>query len=146
MTRYTVQCGYAAYYTNTVTVDADTVDEACAQAIADANDDPLWSSADVSSDTFVGALAQGDDVDLWSDAVRQLPVPAQFTERGEGPRVIVIVSGGVVQAVSIDDGYARVEVRDYDNKDDPEAKADGEGRRYALTDWSNVIPSPTGGG
>jgi|APThiThiocy_cv2_1041547.scaffolds.fasta_scaffold02075_10 hypothetical protein len=34
----------------------------------------------------------------------------------------------------------------YDNKDDPNAKTDAEGRHYALTDWSNVIPSPQRGG
>lgn len=146
MTTYTVQCSYAAYYGHDVVVDADTLDDALAKAIADANSSTDWYSQDVSSDTFIDAAAIGD-VDLWADETRQLSIPACFTEKGEGLRIIVIVAGGVVQSVAIDGGYARVEVRDYDNgKDDPNAKTDGEGRRYALCDWSNVIPSPQGGG
>jgi hypothetical protein len=146
MTTYTVQCSYAAYYGHDVTVEADTLDAALDKAIAGANASPDWYSQDVCGNTFIDAAAQGD-VDLWADDTSQANVPARFTEKGEGPRVIVIVSGGVVQAVSIDGGYARVAVRDYDNgKDDPEAKIDADGRRYALTDWSNVIPSPQGGG
>jgi hypothetical protein len=142
---FTVQCGYAAYYFRTETVEAETPDAAMEKAIAAANDSAHWSSADVCGNTFIDAVAEGDDVDLWSDDVTQLAVPPRLTERGEGPRVIVIVSGGVVQGVSIDGGYARVEVRDYDNGTDPSdsnIKTDAEGRRYALTDWSNAFSWP----
>jgi hypothetical protein len=146
MTTYTVQCSCAAYYGRDVVVDADALDVALEKAIAEANSSPDWYAQDVSGNTFIDAAAIGD-VDLWADNTRQLTVPARFTEKGEGPRVIVIVSGGVVQSVSIDGGYARVEVRDYDNgKDDPNAKTDADGRRYALSDWSNVIPSRDSGG
>lgn len=147
MKTFTVQCCFAAYDGNTVVVEAETLDEALEKAIAQANASSDWESLDVSGETFIDAVAEGDDVDLWSDAAFQLAVPTPFTENGEGPRVIVIVSGGIVQNVAIDGGYARVEVRDYDNcKDDSEAKIDAEGRRYALSDWSNVIPPPLGGG
>jgi hypothetical protein len=146
MTTYTVQCAYAAYYGHDVTVEADTLDAALDKAIAAANESPAWYSQDVSGNSFIDAVAEGD-VDLWADDTRQMNVPARFTEKGEAARIIVIVSGGVVQGVSIDGGTARVEVRDYDNgKDDSKAKIDAEGRRYALTDWSNVIPSPRGDG
>jgi hypothetical protein len=147
MKTFTVQCCFAAYDGNTVVVEAETLNEALEKAIAEANARSDWESLDVSAETFIDAVAEGDDVDLWSDDTRQLTIPARFTEKGEGPRVIVLVSGGIVQNVAIDGGYARVEVRDYDNgKDDPEAKIDAEGRRYALSDWSNVIPPPQGGG
>lgn len=141
MTKFTVQCGNAAYYSRTQTVDADTLDAALDAAITEANAHDDWVSEDVCSNTFVEAVAEGDDVDLWSDAVRQLNIPARFTERGEGPRIIIIVMGHRVESVAIGGGYARVEVRDYDRAhDDPETRTDAEGRRYALTDWSNVIP------
>ena len=148
MTRYTVQCSYAAYYTNTVTVEADTLEDACSRAVAEANNDPLWSSRDVSSNTFIDALAEGDDVDLWSDAVRQLPVPNAYSERGEGPLVVVAVSGGTVQSVTVAGGAARVETRDYDlNGADPSAiRTDAQGRRYALRLWSDEIPPQVCGG
>ena len=140
MTRFTVQCGYAAYYSRTQTVEADTLDEALDAAIAEANAHDDWVSEDVSGNTFVDAVAEGDDIDLWSDAVRQLSIPARFTERGEGPRII-IVKNNRMESVAIGGGYARVEMRNYDRaQDDPNPQTDAEGRRYALTDWSNVIP------
>lgn len=139
--KFTVQCGYAAYYARTQTVEVDTLDAALDAAITEANAHDDWSSEDVCSNTFIDAVAEGDDVDLWSDAVRQLNIPARFTERGEGPRIIIIVKNKRVESVAIGGGYARVELRDYDRaQDDPDTQIDAEGRRYALTDWSNVIP------
>jgi len=140
MTRFTVQCGYAAYYSRTQTIEADTLDEALDAAIAEANAHDDWSSEDVCSNTFIDAVAEGNDVDLWSDDVRQLSIPARFTERGEGPLIIAIVKDHRVESVAIGGGYARVELRDYDRADDPNPQTNAEGRRYALTDWSNVIP------
>ena len=124
--------------------DAATLDEALGKAITEANAHSDWASAEVSGNTFIDAVAEGDDIDLWDDATKQLPVPACFTEEGEGPRVIVIVAQGAVEAVSIQNGYARVEVRDYDCHDTGGAaiRTDPEGRRYAFSDWSNVIPAP----
>lgn len=150
MSCYTVQLGYAAYFTHTETVDAGTLDDALERAIAQANESDQWEAIDDCGPAFVDAMAEGDDVDLWSDEVVQLPIPAGYTERGEGPRVIVIVRDGVVQNVAIEGGYARVEVRDYDtdgsDPNDPNIKTDAEGRRYAFSDWSNVIPARDGGG
>ena len=40
MTHYTVCCAYASHYHNTVTVEADTLDEALEKAIEQAGDDP----------------------------------------------------------------------------------------------------------
>ena len=56
MTYYTVCCGYASHYHNTVTVEADTLDEALEKAIEQAGDDPHWKSVDQASQTFVEAL------------------------------------------------------------------------------------------
>ena len=44
MTHYTVCCGYASHYHNTVTLEADTLDEALEKAIEQAGDDPHWKS------------------------------------------------------------------------------------------------------
>ena len=60
MTHYTVCCGYASHYHNTVTLEADTLDEALEKAIEQAGDDPHWKSADYCGPTFVEALAEGD--------------------------------------------------------------------------------------
>ena len=85
MTRpFTVQCGYAGYYANTVTVEADTLDEALAQAIEAAERSDAWRTLDHCGDTFVAAVCEGTDADPWAPEAA-LPVPERFTERGESP-------------------------------------------------------------
>ena len=104
MTHYTVCCGYASHYHNTVTVEADTLDAALEKAIEQAGDDPHWKSVDQASQTFIEALAKGEDADPWGDTV--LPVPDRFTEKGEPPVVTLTglrppggieVTGGTVR-------------------------------------------------
>lgn len=42
MTAWTVQCGYAAYYAQIVTVEADSLDGALATAVEQAGDSDGW--------------------------------------------------------------------------------------------------------
>jgi len=142
MKRWTVQCSFATYDAKIVVVDAETLDEALEKAVAKANESDGWFALDVSGNTFVDAAAEGDDVDPWKEFESSLPIPARFTERGEPPRVIVTVSGGVVQNVEIEGGTVRVEVRDYDTDgaDDPNIQTDEDGDRFTLADWSNDLP------
>jgi hypothetical protein len=146
MTHFTVQCAYAAYYSNTVTVEADTLAEALQKAIGEANQSSAWSSSDYSGSTFVDAVAEGEDVDLWNDErVRPLPVPSRFTEDGEGPHIVITVEGGVIQHVDIQDGTALVEVHDYDTEGTSEPgdiQRDGDGTPYLRGTWTNRIPDP----
>ena len=141
---WTVQCSFASYDAKTVVVEADTLQEAMERAIVAANQGDGWSTLDVCGDTFVDAVAKGNDVDPWTDFASSLPIPARFTERGEPPLVTVIVSGGVVQNVHIDGGKVRIHVRDYDtdgaDPGDPNIRTDGAGERFALADWSNDLP------
>ena len=104
MTHYTVCCGYASHYHNTVTVEADTLDEALEKAIEQAGDDPHWKSADYCGSTFVDAIAEGEEADPWGDTA--IPVPDHFTEKGEPPVVTLTglrppggidVAGGTVR-------------------------------------------------
>jgi len=143
MTHFTVQCAYAAYYSNTVTVEADTLAEALEKAIGEANQSPAWSSSDYSGSTFVDAVAEGEDVDLWNDErVRPLPVPSRFTEDGEGPHITVTVGGGVIQHVDIADGTAFVEVHDYDTEGTSEPgdiQRDPDGTPFLRGIWTNRI-------
>ena len=80
MTWYTVQASYPAYYANTVSVEAETLEEALEKAIEAANDDPNWKSLDHCGPTHVDAYCMGRDEDPWDDD-KSLPVPARFTER-----------------------------------------------------------------
>jgi len=144
---FTVQCSFASYDAKTVVVEAETIDEALDRAIVAANEGDGWSSLDVCGDTFVDAVAQGNDVDPWKEFASALPVPARFTERGEPPLVTVTVSGGVAQDVCIEGGKARVHIRDYDtdgaDANAPNIQADEAGDFYTLADWSNELPPVT---
>ena len=111
MTRqFTVQCGFAAYHANTVSVEAETLEEALEKAIEVANQDPNWKSVDHCRPTHVDACCIGRDEDPW-DRDKSLPVPARFTERGEPPIVTltgpqppggVEVTGGAVRIRFVD--------------------------------------------
>ena len=89
---WTVQAGYATWYANTVTVEADTLDEALEKAIEVANEDSAgWKVLDHCGDTFVQAVGEGADVDPWGEG--SLPVPARFSEHGQPP--VVTLTGPV---------------------------------------------------
>lgn len=110
MTWYTVQAAYASYYANTVSVEADTPEQAIEKAIEEANDDPNWKSLDHCGDTFVDAICIGRDADPWNDETG-LPVPARFTEASSpplvtidphAPRGTIEVTGGTVRVRFLD--------------------------------------------
>ena len=77
MGTYTVQCSYAAYFTNVVTVEAESPEAACAKAVAVADNHPGWDSSDYCGETFVDAIASGDVDDPFEGG---LAVPKSFTE------------------------------------------------------------------
>ena len=106
MTHYTVCCGYASHYHNTVTVKADTLDAALARAIEQAGDDPHWKSIDQASQTFVEALAEGEEADPWGDTA--IPVPNHFTQNGEPP---VVTPAGLRPPGSIEVAGSAVRIR-----------------------------------
>ncbi|ABS63432.1 MULTISPECIES: hypothetical protein [Parvibaculum] len=155
MKKWTVQCGFAAYYANTVTVEAETFDAALEKAIVAANESDGWKPLDDCGPTFIDAVAEGDDADPWREFASSLPVPPRFSERGEPVAVTVTVSGGTVQQVEIEGGRAIVHVHDYDTEGaapgTPGLHIDADGGTYALADWSNFSlphetaesPSPT---
>ena len=138
MKSWTVQCGYAAYYANTVTVEAETLDAALEKAIAEANDDACWKSLDHCGDTFVDAAAEGGDADPWQGLTSALPIPDRFAEAGAPPVVTVVMEGGVIQDIAVTDGRVRVLVKDYDTDGiDPgehDLREDGGGE-HTLADW-----------
>lgn len=146
MTHFTVQCAYAAYYSNTVTVEADTLADALEKAVSTANESSAWSSSDYCGNTYVEAVAEGEDVDLWNDErVRPLVIPSRFTEDGEGPHIVVTVEGGNIQHVDIQDGTALVEVHDYDTEGTSEPgdiERDPDGTPYLRGIWTNRNPDP----
>ena len=107
MTHYTVCCCYASHYHNTVTVEADSLDEALEMAIEQAGDDLHWKSADYCGPTFVEALAEGVDADPWGDTA--IPVPDRFTEKGEPP-VVTLTGLRPPGAIEVAGGTVRIRI------------------------------------
>ena len=104
---FTIQAGYSTHYANTVTVEADTLEEALEKAIEAANQNPDgWRSTDHVTDSFVDAVCQGADRDPWGEGA--LPVPDRFTERGEPP---VVTLTGPVPPGAVEVSGGRVLVR-----------------------------------
>ena len=104
---WTVQTSYAAWYANTVTVEADTLDEALEKAIETANEDAAgWKVLDHCGDTFVQAVSEGAGADPWGEG--SLPVPDRFSEHGE-PLVVTLAGPVPPGAVRVSGG--RVTIR-----------------------------------
>ena len=119
---FTVQCGYAGYFARTVTVEADSLDEALDKAIEAANRSDAWRSIDHCGRTFVDAVCEGADADPWATEA-SLPVPDRFTEQGEPPVVtftdparadggIEVTRGRVLLRFGSDDGTVTAQMRE----------------------------------
>ena len=75
-----LQCGFADYNANTVTVTHDTLEEALQLAIETAGQDDAWKRLDHCGDTYVDAIAEVEDGDSpWDNS---LEIPRKFTEAG----------------------------------------------------------------
>ena len=105
--QWTVQCGYMAHFAHTVTVEAETLEEALEKAIETANNDDGWRSTDHCGPSFLDAACEGAHCDPW-DRDAALPVPDHFTERGEPP---VVTLTGPVPPGAVEVSGGRVLVR-----------------------------------
>ena len=67
---WTVQCAYMSHVANTVTVEADTLEEALEKAIEAANEDPAgWKSTDRCHRLPTSTpVCEGAHADPWGDA------------------------------------------------------------------------------
>ena len=106
--QFTVQCGYPAYFANTVTVEAETLEEALEKAIETANNDEGWRPLDHCGNTHVDAVCEGADRDPW-DRDAALPVPDRFTERGEPP-LVTLTGPAPPGSVGISGGKVRLRI------------------------------------
>jgi hypothetical protein len=87
---FTVQCVCAAWLSNTITVQASDIEDACRRAIETATRDSAWRSTGACGPTFVDAITEGEDADPWwateharEGAASHLPVPPRFAEDRE---------------------------------------------------------------
>lgn len=119
---WTVQLAYAAHFGATVTVEAETLEDAIPAAIRWADDNERWKDTDHFADPFCIAACEGADGDPWNGQT-SLPIPDRFTERGEPPVVMVtdttkpgggieVVRGRVLLRFREDAGTVTAEMRD----------------------------------
>ena len=105
MTPFTVVCSYADYLTATVTIEAETPEQAFDAAIARADATEAWKKSDHSGDPFITAYAEGEDADPWGGEA--LPVPGRFTEAGEPP-LVVVTAPARAERIHVAEGRARI--------------------------------------
>ena len=105
MTRFTIACSYADYLTATVTVEAETPEQAFEAAIAKADKTEAWRRSDHSGAPFIAACAEGEDPDPWGD--QALPVPGRFTDAGEPP-LVVVTGPAPAGGIRVAEGRARI--------------------------------------
>ena len=119
---WTLALGYVRYWGATVTVEAETLEEAIPAAIRLADDNERWKDTGHASDAYALAACKGAGGDPWDGPVSALPIPDRFTERGAPPVVTLAgpgrpgsieVSGGTVRLRFVDDaGTVTTEVAD----------------------------------
>ena len=139
MTAWTVQCHYAAYYARTETVEAETLEDACARAVAQANASDLWTALDHHcGPTFVAAVAEGEGADPWGPEA--LPVPGRCTEAGEPPLVVVT---GPAPAGGVRVAQGRARIRFVRGRTPSPPTSTTARRRTTASPWSASCAAPT---
>ena len=142
MTLWTVQCGYARYYSNQRPIEADSLDAALEAAIAAAGMDDGWTDDDIGP-TFIDAAVEGEG-DPWADIGSAIPVPARFTERGEPPLVHVVMGGGAIHDVVFEGRRCRLLITDHDvgGGDAEHRETDAQGRPVLAFRYGAWPPDP----
>lgn len=102
---WTVRCGYAARFADTLTVEAETLEEALEKAVEDAHADRRSNVR--CRRVFVDAAWEGADT---RDLDAAWPVPDRFTERGEPP-IITLTDPGRAGGGAVEVSRGRVLLR-----------------------------------
>ena len=105
---WTVQCGHTARFANTVTVEAETLEEALEKAVETVGPDEERSPTGRRR-IFVDAVWEGVHADP-GDPDAAWPVPDRFTERGEPP-VLTLTDPGRPGGGAIEVSGGRVLLR-----------------------------------
>ena len=85
---WTIQLAFAVYQGATVTVEAETLEDAIPAAIRHADDNERWKDTGHAAGPFCVAACEGAEGDPWNSET-PLPIPDRFSERGEPPIVTV---------------------------------------------------------
>lgn len=87
MTRYDIDLLYDVAYGASVTVEADSAEEACRLAIAKADATEAWKSTDHASDAYVHEILATDRPEPPYGDATPVPVPDAYTRDGPPPTI-----------------------------------------------------------
>ena len=104
---WTLELGYVRYYGATVTVEAQTLEEAIPAAIRYADDHERWKDTDHASDAYCRAACHGADAHPWDGPISARSIPDRFTERG-APPVVTLTSLGPPGSIEVSGGTVRL--------------------------------------
>lgn len=107
MTRYIVCVAYDVSYAATVTVEADTPEDACQRAIDETDQLEAWKSTDHASDAYVVDIAGALDPDTDAQETVPLPIPDTYA-RGKPPPTIVLRGDLPPGTLDVADGPVRI--------------------------------------
>ena len=111
---FTVQCGYMAHFAHTVTVEADTLEEALEKALESRQQRPRrlaqYRSLSVTRSFDRRSLAKVRRLRPMGPRAA-LPVPDRFTERGEPPVVTLTDPGRLGGGVEVSGGRVLLRFR-----------------------------------
>ena len=168
MTRYDIDLLYDLAYGATVTVEADSVEEACRLAIAKADETEAWKSTDHASDAYVHEIHATDRPEPPYGDATPVPVPDAYTRdrppptitlQGEPPPGSLEVSGGTVRirlahprfAVTSEltdppppPGARPVVTVARRSDGTPDVSVSGGGAHVRMIGWNDPHPPPSG--
>ena len=108
---WTLALGFVRYWGATVTVEAETLEEAIPAAIRLADDNERWNDTGHASDAYALAACTGAGADPWDGPVSALPIPDRFTARG-APPVVTLTGPGRPGAIEVSGGTVRLRFAD----------------------------------
>ena len=104
---WTIELGYTRHYGATVTVEAESLEEAIPAAIRYADDNERWKDTGHACDAYAVAACEGADEHPWDGPVSAFPIPDRFTERG-APPVVTLTALGPPGSIEVSGGTVRL--------------------------------------
>ena len=85
---WTIELGYTRHYGATVTVEAESLEEAIPAAIRYADHNERWKDTGHASDAYAVAACEGADADPWNGPVSAFPIRIAIVSRPHAPSII----------------------------------------------------------
>ena len=109
MSWYSLDLLYDITVAATISIEAESVEEACRLAIEQADAIDAWKTTDHASDPYVFAILRTDRPDPSAGRCTPVPVPDTYA-RDAPPPTVTFIGNQPPDAIVIEDGTARIRV------------------------------------